>query len=122
MTVREAVDKADLLYPNIFSFAEKADWLKELDMKVYAELFSRYPDNEDMRRDNIRQYTPDTRLLIEGPYENMYILFIVMKTDILNSDTARYENSSMLFNNEYLAFTNYYNRTHMVKSTEITLQ
>ncbi len=122
MTVREAVDKADLLYPNVFSFSEKADWLRELDMKVTAELFSRFADSGDIKCCEKDRYTPDTKLLIEGPYENLYILFIVMKTDILNSDTVRYENSSALFNNEYLAFSNHYNRTHRVKSTEITLQ
>lgn len=122
MTVREAIDKADLLYPNVFSFSEKAEWLRELDMKLSAELFSRYPDHKDSEKETSGQYTPDTRLLIEGPYENLYILFIVMKTDIVNSDTVRYQNSSALFNNEYLAFSNHYNRTHMIKSAGITLQ
>lgn len=122
MTVREAIDKADLLYPNVFSFSEKADWLKELDMKVSAELFSRFPDFSDIKDCEQERYAPDTRLLIEGPYENLYILFIVMKIDIVNSDTVRYGNSSALFNNEYLAFSNHYIRTHRMKSAEITLK
>lgn len=120
MTVREAVDKAGMLYPNVFPFAEKASWLRELDRQIYAEFLSRYEDSAVYSPSE--EYTADTCLYIGEPFTDIYISYIAMKLDIYNSDIERYRNSCTLFNNSYRNFTDYYNRNHTIAPVSVKIE
>ncbi len=119
MTVREAVERADALFPNVLPFARKAEWLRELDMKVFTEFISFYEGQEKNMPEDF--YSPDTKLLISEPFSEVYIRYICLQTDIANGDSAGYKNSAALFNSSYLAFMNHFNRTHLVKTQKITV-
>ena len=56
----------------------------------------------------------DTELLIPYPYdEDIYNYFLQANMDKENGETAKYNQSITLYNNAFLAFQNYYNRTHL---------
>lgn len=119
MTVKEAVEKTDALFPNVLPFLKKAAWLKELDMKVYSELLSFYEGQE--KNAPSENYSPDTELLIKEPFSEIYIRYLCLQNDIVNGDTAGYKNNAALFNSAYLSFMNHFNRTHYVKRTNISI-
>jgi len=54
----------------------------------------------------------ETELLIEEPYAEVYTFYIMSMIDYYNGETARYANSSAMFNNAYMEYAAYYNRTH----------
>lgn len=119
MTVKEAIEKTDELYPNVFSFPQKVFFLEQLDAKVCYEFLCKYEDGPSSFKGN---YLADTsaELLIGKPYEDIYIKYLVMQFDILNSDMGRYQNSSALFNREYLDFICFYNRNHRISPVRIS--
>lgn len=120
MTVREAVEKTDALYPNVFSFSQKAFLLEQLDSKVYYEILKKYADCSVVFRGEYLS-DADIELLIDSPFEDIYIKYLVMQFDIINSDITRYQNSAALYNAEYLDFVKHYNRNHQIKPVYINI-
>lgn len=119
MTVKEAVERADALYPNVLPFTLKMQWLKELDEKVFTEFISSYEGYE--KRAPEKEYTPLTVLLIDEPFSSIYVRYICLQADIMNGDTAGYKNSAALFNSAYLSFMNHFNRTNFIKKRNIRI-
>lgn len=119
MTVKEAVEKTDALFPNAIPFSKKASWLKELDMKILTEFLSCY--NGFQKVTLPEEYSPDVKLLVSEPFSEIYIRYLCLQSDIVNSDIAAYKNSAALFNSSYLSFMNYFNRTHLMKSNSIKI-
>ena len=115
MTVKEAIDKTDSLFPNAFTYQQKASWIRELDLKVYYGFLSEYEGKSGEPSDT---YCTDisTPLLIEEPFADIYTRYLAMQFDISGGDIAGYSNSAALFNSTYLAFMNYYNRNHRAKA------
>ncbi|MBR3767929.1 MAG: hypothetical protein IKL10_06795 [Clostridia bacterium] len=120
MTVKEAIEKTDILYPNVFSFSQKALWLQELDGKVFAEFLSNYKDSIENFSGGYT-LSPEKELLIPDLFSEIYQRYLIMQFDIRDSDITRYTNSASLFNTAYLSFMNYYNRTHTVKENSINI-
>lgn len=120
MTVREVIDRTDMLYPNSFPFKIKADWLNELDKRIYAELLDFYRSGEKVTRKKYFEH-PDTVLLVGDEFAEMYVAFLVMQFDTVNADSIRYANSAAIFNSLYLSFMNTYNRTHTSPQTSIII-
>ena len=120
MTVRQVIERTDSLFPNIFTFTAKALWLKELDDRLYKEVISAYEEPCE-NRSSLYAAKPDTELLADERYFSMYLRYLVMQYDITNSDIEAYNNSSMLFNNEYMSFINAYNRTHRARDISINI-
>lgn len=121
MTVREAVEKTDALYPNVFSFSQKAFLLEQLDSKVYYEILKKYADCDAVFKGEYLS-DADAKLLIDCPFEDIYIKYLVMQFDIINSDITRYQNSAALFNTEYLDFIRCYNRNHRIKPIAVNIE
>lgn len=117
MTVAQIISKCDELFPNALLFSVKAQWLKELDSRIYSEFLMKFTDNEREYADY--EYSSSTQLLLPDSFSEVYLRYLVMQQDIMNSDTARYQNSQLLFNAAYLSFMNFYNRTHKIKEATI---
>lgn len=58
MTIKEAVDTADVLKPNAYSEAQKVAWLSELDTSIYWKLVRKVNPNEEF--DETGETTYDT--------------------------------------------------------------
>ena len=109
MTASEAVKRSVALYPECGERDELTVWLSELETRIYVELYGGR---------SAPAITAETVLSAPDAYAELYPLYLVMKTDLVNADIERYNNSAALFENAYAEFANYV--TRVSESSEIT--
>lgn len=119
MTVKEAIERADTLFPNVLPFTLKMQWLRDLDERIFTEFISCYEGHGKEIPEG--EYTPATVLLIDEPFTGIYTRYICLQADIMNGDTAGYKNDASLFNSAYLSFMNHFNRTNFIKKRSIRI-
>lgn len=113
MTIGQAIDRIDEMYPNHFETATKIAWLSELDGKVHTEILkSHVGDVADFSGYSLES-DPDTVLLIPFPYDNVYHRYLEMMITQEYKEIERYNQAAALYNAAYLEFANFYNRSHM---------
>ena len=116
MTIAEAIGQADRLKPNQYTVEQKLRWLSVLDGRVYSEVFSTHENNPLESFDGYLDSKPDTKLLIPFPYdESVYITYLQAQIDRENGEIAKYNQSIKLYNNHFMDFESYWNRTHKPK-------
>ena len=136
MTVQECIDKVDSLNPNQYSIELKVDWLSRLDSQIYTDIilthepkfppvppipffeFSKSPI--DKKTFPPRPVHPDfepysvndmtKQLIVWFPFDELYIMYLNMKIDEANKETAQYNNSATLFNAYYNNFAAHFNK------------
>ena len=114
MTIAEAISLVDKLKPNQYTEPMKISWLSKLDGQVFKEIFQTHADNPIDSFDGYENAPVNTELLIPYPYdEDIYNYFLQANIDKENGETAKYNQSITLYNNAFLSFQNYYNRTHL---------
>ena len=113
MTIAEAISLVDKLKPNQYTEVMKKSWLSKLDGLVFKEVFQTHEDNPVESFEGYEEAGMETELLIPYPYdEDIYNYFLQASMDKENGETAKYNQSITLYNNAFLTFQNYYNRTH----------
>ena len=112
MTVSEAIVNADRLYPNTFTDEEKIGWLKKLDEKIQKELFSHYENHENLPLPDYASLEEDVPLLIESPYDLLYLYELEFQMAYYNRDTDIYKRAEVFYQNLYQAYERHYHRTH----------
>lgn len=114
MTIQDAIDRTDALKYNTYTNEEKIAWLSKLDAMVKQNIIDTHEGHEDIAfsgyDDSINM---ETELIVPHPHDEMYILWLQAKIDLSNCEYEKYNASITLFNTEYEAFENYYNRNHM---------
>lgn len=116
MTILEAVSKVDSLQPNSFGIDEKVAWLRQLDMELWREVFLTHEGAEERPEPDYDNATEqDRKLLVEGPYDCMYVHWLQSRMDYALGDYARFNNSNAAFEADRTAWRMWYNRTHMPK-------
>lgn len=116
MTIMDALYRIDELKPNSYSQTEKIKWLSSLDGVIKSEIidtheggedkvFSGYDENSDL----------NTKLLVEAPYDDIYLRWLEAQIDYNNGELNKYNNSSVAYNDAYDLYQKHYNRTHMPK-------
>ena len=116
MTIAHAIARFDVLYPNVFPYAEKLRWLSVLDGQIFQDIVSVYPENAGRTFAGYGIGTDkQTELLVPFPHDDIYIKYLAAQSDKINSDVARYVNSAAVFNAAYSEFAAFYNRTHLAK-------
>lgn len=115
MTIKEAVELADRLSPNQYPISMKIHWLSKLDGRTYRELIATHANPAI---DSFDGYVPDsgqdTELLIEEPYdEDVYNYYLQAKIALENGEISKYNTMIIMYNTAFLAYSGYYNRTHM---------
>lgn len=114
MTIIEMITDVDALKPNGYDPNYKVQWLSQLDGRVKKEIIDTHEGGEDISFTEYNADTPpDTKLLVQPPYDDMYRYWLEAQIDYLNGEYAKYNNSMAMFNTAYSAFERYYNRTHM---------
>lgn len=58
----------------------------------------------------------NTELFVKEPYDDLYFHYIDMKIASAQNEAKRYNAAAEMYNNAYISFQDYYNRTHMPKS------
>ena len=116
MTIAQAIAKADALKHNEFSESQKIQMLSECDSAIFKEIFGTHvaddttPTTFTMYGDST---DTDTELLVEAPYDILYIRWLHSQYDFYNQEIGRYNNSLAVYNQAYDRYANYYNRTHL---------
>lgn len=95
MTVKIAIDTADKRMPgNEYSKSEKVTWLKTLeaiwnDFQISLGCHGILGD----------WYDEETELYIGAPYDEIYVIWLIMKMHYYNGEIELYNNSAEAFNN-----------------------
>ena len=117
MKIIDAINEIDALKPNTASQSDKIRWLSQLDGRLKKEIIDTHELKEPVIFNGYDDNTPeDTELLVPAPYDVIYIRYLDSQIDYTNGETARYNNSSSMFNVAYRDYENYYNRTYLPKS------
>ena len=125
MKVLEAIEIADDIVRNTVSEDRKIKWLKALDGKVYLDVFATH-DNITLTDNSWTKHIlgdtlTDTMgdLIIEFPYDELYINYLLSKIYIEVNEVERANNAMLLFNDEYKDYKNYINRTFVPKQNNV---
>lgn len=119
MTLREAIERFDVLYPNILDYSAKRKVISDLDGKIYLEIHSNY-ENCCSGFGGYTENTPgDTLLIALFPFDDIYIKALCAENDAVTGDINRYNNSAALFNAAWEQYAAYYNRVHSHKNGNI---
>lgn len=102
MKVREAVERIDSLVRNTYTREEKLFWLSNLDAQIAAVVLdgeppSPYKDDEDLDQD----------LLVEAPFDMMYIHWLEAQIAYTNGEIDRYNNAMAMFNQDVDGYNRY---------------
>lgn len=115
MTCSEAIAFVDKVKPNHYDRESKFKWLSDLDGLIWNEILATHEENPVP--DGIEEYLPerdgDTVLLVGAPYTDIYRWYLESQIDIGNQEVQKYNNSKAMYNVQYTAFADYYNRHHM---------
>mgnify|MGYP003296102891 CR=1 FL=1 len=113
MTVNEAGEHFDLIFPNAFPYEIKLNMLSHLDKRVFDDVLSKYADKPVEEFNGYKPGVSDHQeLLIAFPNDDIYISYLAAQTDMINGDIARYNNSAGVFNAAFSEFCRMYTRTH----------
>lgn len=95
MTVRKAIDTADKrLLGNSYTKSEKLEWLKTLEGMWTEFLLTLGRKAEEVDFDN-----DAAELTIKMPYDEIYVIWLIMKMHYYNGEIDLYNNSAEAFNN-----------------------
>ena len=137
MTLYEAIDKADSLYPNMFTTTQKIEWLSEIDSQAYEEVLLNAKKNwkpaitietidgvevekEDPQRlvpafefEGYNETTPEeTPLLMDDLYASAYVDFLISRMEYYNHEVAASNNAITVFNGKYSSWAAWYRRKY----------
>jgi hypothetical protein len=120
MTIIEAITAADSLKANLIPQELKIAWLSTLDGRFKAEVIDTHEGGEDIVFSGYGANTPlNVELLIKAPYDAVYVSWLEAKIDYTHNDYQRYANTSEVFDNDYRAAINAYNRAHRSKRIKV---
>ena len=113
MTIAEAIQSVDSLKPNNYSELEKIEWLNKLDSTIKKEIIDTHDDDGEITFNGYDDNTSlNTKLIVESPYDIVYIYWLQSQIDYWNQELGKYNNSITMYNTAYSEYERYYNRAH----------
>lgn len=67
------------------------------------------------------EFGMDTVLHVPDMYSDLYIHYIDQQAALMNNEAQKYNRVTVLFNNAYVTYQQYYNRTHLPKSRPVEI-
>lgn len=120
MTIIEAINAIDDLYPNTYSQEKKIAQLSKLDGVIKRDIIDKHEGSDEVTFTGYDKNTPlDTVLLVPAPYDEIYVFWLQTWIDYWNGEIGRYNNSTSMYKSAYSNFERAYNREHMPKATKI---
>lgn len=111
LTADDILERVDELEPNYYEEDVKLDWLLEIELIAWQEIFLTSGGHEDLQAPE--EMDTGTQLLIRQPYgRNIYENWLKAKIAENNGESGRYNGAMIRFNSAYQLFANYWNRTH----------
>lgn len=121
MTIKECIDLVDDVKPNQYSIENKVAWLSYLDGMIINDVIKTHEGYKN-EYDEFIGYSADrlgAKLIVESPYDTLYVAYLKMKIDEENGETARYNNSATMFNSYYSVYKKHYNKMYMPLSENV---
>ena len=113
MTVSEVLGNYNEENQNDISENSKKRWISEIDKNIVCEL------NKNRKNLNSDFYSIEKSdaFILNAPeeYDEIYSVYLKMKTDYYLGETERYNNSSKIFNNLYFEMGNFISRNYKIK-------
>lgn len=105
MTLKQIIDLVDTMRPNDFPAEVKTQWLNDLETMIQAEVLLFAPEDVITY-----DYSVDSNceLLIDKPYEKVYVTYLQAMIEMGNGEYDRYENEMKLFNSFYTSFRKWF--------------
>ena len=126
MKLIEVLNRIDSLKQNQLDDAVKRGWLSDMEEQIVNEVVETHEMPEKVLGNELvqryletgeRMYDegtdPDTELIAPPPYDDLYFWWLAAKVDLINLDNKQYKNDYQMYNNAYLTFQDYWNRTYM---------
>ena len=115
MTIKDCIDIVDNIKPNQYTVKDKVMWLSFIEEIIINEVLKTH-EGYDGRYDLFEGYSEDklsVALIVPSPYDRLYTAYLKMKIDEENGETARYNNSMVLYNTYMQEYRKHYNKMHM---------
>lgn len=116
MKLMDAIRRIDELKHNTYTIGEKIQWLSELDGSVKKLVLDTHEGPEKEFPGYTEKDAEDgngPELLIQAPWDNVYILWLEAQIDYYNGEMDRYNNSAVRYSGALTEWMNHYHRTHM---------
>ena len=115
MNIKEALDMADQMKPNMMLRPVKLAYLNEIDGMIYEELVLRHEHTEEeaVRPKYDMDTDPGTELIMPGPYDMLYVYWLMSKIDLLNMEMDKFNNDRALFETAYAEASDWWTRQRM---------
>lgn len=88
MNVRQAITIADELRPNVLSEEQKYRWVFECEGRIAKSVGLDAPENT---------FPDDYELMVERPYEMVYVYYLIAMIDYFNQEFALYNIDLQIF-------------------------
>lgn len=98
MTIRQIIQRTDLMKPNPYPTVTKVLWLSELECMIQKQILL-LPDADIVIYDAAT--SPDTEVLLGAPEVGLYTAYLVAMIDLFNGETERYNTSAAFFNRRF---------------------
>jgi len=95
MTIQEAINRADGVKPNAFTTAEKVAWISALEGSIAAEVFMMSP--AELQHFNYDADDLTKVLLVDPPYDDLYVLWLEAVIDEKNGEYDKYRNTREVY-------------------------
>lgn len=122
MLLKEVLARVDEIKANDWSRELKISWISEIESQVKTEVFDTHNVNEEeaARAAAFTGYTKDTPedtlLLVPDPYSTLYQYYLEAQIARADGDASQTQDAITLFDNMYLTYRRYVNRTRMPKT------
>lgn len=123
MTILDCIRDVDSYEDNAYTIEQKARWVREVEGKVYTQLFLQQPLGF-----HVTQYAKilDYELAIPAPLNQIYRDYLQAKIHYANGEYDRYANSMAMFNDGWndlnIWFGNDYDITDRQRNRRITVR
>lgn len=115
MTISEVISAVDELLPNVFDEDKKAAWVISVDGKLKDRLYRHFEEEEPAGPDNWPEDN-DIPLRASGPWEEMYVFYLMAMIHFYMNDIDDYENALTQYNDLLMQYMASYRQTHTSKS------
>lgn len=116
MTINEVIQTADRMCKNQYSAADKVGWLSAVDSLLQRELVERYEGGTE--RDTAYTLADmDKELIAHCPYDELYVMYLLVKIYWFNGEYELYNNAAQEYNNKLNEYRKWYCRNHRGKKT-----
>lgn len=123
MQIKELFARVDEVMANDWSKELKLAWLNDIERQVIEEVFHTHEmsEAEALRASEFKGYnteTPqDTVLLVPDPHSVLYQYYMEAQIARANGDKSQQQDATTLFDNAYLTYRRYVNRTRKPTNT-----